>query len=155
MFDSDGLDAALATLGALLEERGQQIGLLIIGGSSLLMLELIQRPTADVDVVGISHHDRYYRAHELPHFLAEAVRDVGDALGLAPTWLNAGPAGLIDFGLPPGLEERVEVRTYGALESTCQRARTSSVSSCTRRSTRQSRVATFRTCGRWLPRRSS
>ena len=99
-----------------MEERGQQIGLLIIGGSSLLMLELIQRPTADVDVVGISHHDRYYRAHELPHFLAEAVRDVGDALGLAPTWLNAGPAGLIDFGLPPGLEERVEVRTYGALE---------------------------------------
>lgn len=37
-------------------------------------------------------------------------------MGLAPTWLNVGPAGLIDFGLPDGLADRVEIRQYGALE---------------------------------------
>lgn len=44
------------------------------------------------------------------------MREVGDALGLGQRWLNSGPAGLIDFGLPPELEHRVSVRTYGTLE---------------------------------------
>ncbi|MFN2537307.1 MAG: hypothetical protein ABR549_04035, partial [Mycobacteriales bacterium] len=37
-------------------------------------------------------------------------------MGLGDAWFNAGPAGLIDFGLPQGLETRVQVRRYGSLE---------------------------------------
>jgi uncharacterized protein len=48
--------------------------------------------------------------------LLAAVRDVGDALGLGADWFNVGPAGLVDFGLPPGLEDRVTVRQYDGLE---------------------------------------
>jgi hypothetical protein len=112
----DRLEEALQTLGDLLDERGQHVGVLVIGGGSLLLLGLIERPTADVDVVGFVDPAGYVKAESLPAFLAEAVGDVADALGLQPRWLNAGPAGLVDFGLPPGLAERVEVRRYGTLE---------------------------------------
>ncbi len=110
------LDDALATLGALLEERGERAGVLVIGGASLLLLGVIERPTADIDVVGYPSSDGYTKAEQLPDFLATAVRDVGDALGLGPTWFNSGPAGLVDFGLPPGLAGRVTIRTYGTLD---------------------------------------
>ena len=116
MLGRDRLDEALATLGSLLEERGQRIGVLVIGGSSLLLLGVIERPTADVDIIGFPTAVGYASADLLPEFLATAVAEVGDALGLAPTWLNAGPAGLVEFGLPPGLPARVSVRSYGGLE---------------------------------------
>jgi len=116
VFEKDRLDQALATLGALLEERGEQVGVLVIGGGSLLLLGIVERPTADVDVVGYVSPAGYVRAEAMPDFLAQAVREVGDALGLGLSWFNNGPAGLTDLGLPPGLPERVTVRTYGTLE---------------------------------------
>ncbi|CAN5774680.1 hypothetical protein BH24ACT3_BH24ACT3_05940 [soil metagenome] len=58
----------------------------------------------------------YSEAESLPEFLADAVDDVGRALGVGRGWLNAGPAGFIDFGLPEGIENRVSVRRYGSLE---------------------------------------
>ena len=114
--EREHLEEALGTLGDLLAERAQAAEILVIGGSSLLLLGFIDRPTADVDVVGFPGADGYSKAGALPAFLAEAVTDVGDALGLGPRWLNVGPAGLIDFGLPAGLEERVTIRRYGSLE---------------------------------------
>jgi hypothetical protein len=110
------LEAALETLGALLEERGQTVGVLVAGGASLLLLGLVRRPTADIDVVGFVGPVGYLKADELPAFLATAVAEVGDALGLGDRWLNGGPAGLLDLGLPAGLETRVTVRHYAALE---------------------------------------
>lgn len=109
------LEEALATLGDLLAERAQSAEILVIGGASLLLLGFIERPTADVDVVGYSSPDGYIRAEQIPGFLAEAVDDVGQALGLGTRWLNVGPAGLLEFGLPPGLEERISIRRYGSL----------------------------------------
>ena len=53
--------------------------------------------------------------HCLTH-LVGAVEDVARALDLATDWLNPGPASMMDFGLPPGFERRVSVRTYGGLE---------------------------------------
>lgn len=106
----------MATLGELLAERGDHVGVLMVGGGSLLLLGVVERPTADVDIVGFSSPLGYYKADVLPAFLTTAVREVGDALGLGDAWFNSGPAGLIDFGLPAGLEDRVTVRTYGGLE---------------------------------------
>ena len=51
-----------------------------------------------------------------PASLAEAAAEVGATLALPLDWLNVGPAGLITFGLPAGLEQRVQVRRYGGLE---------------------------------------
>ncbi len=114
--ERDRLEDALETLGELLAERGHRVGVLIVGGGSLLLLGFVERPTADVDVVGFAGPGGYSKAESLPEFLADAVDDVGRALALGPGWLNAGPAGLIDFGLPEGLEHRVTVRRYGSLE---------------------------------------
>ncbi len=116
MMERERLEEALAALGALLDERGERIGVLVVGGGSLLLLGVVERPTADVDVVGFSSPAGYTKADPLPGFFVLAVREVGDALGLGEGWFNSGPADLIDFGLPPGLEDRVTVKTYGALE---------------------------------------
>lgn len=114
--ERDRLEDALQTLGELLAERGQSAAVLVIGGGSLLLLGFVQRPTADVDVVGLAGEGGYSKAESLPDFLTEAVADVGAALGLGAGWFNTGPAGLIDGGLPEGLERRVSVHRYGSLE---------------------------------------
>ncbi len=110
------LEEALDTLGAVLEGRGLSHGLLVAGGSSLLLLGLIDRPTADLDVIGLAADGTYVKADHLPPTLAEAVRDVAAVLELAPTWLNNGPAALMDLGLPAGYADRVERRRYGTLD---------------------------------------
>lgn len=116
VMERDRLIEALETLGELLQERAQQVGVLVVGGSSLLLLGLVERPTADVDVVGLSDSDGYTKADALPDFLVAAVEEVGNALDLGRRWLNIGPAGLIDFGLPPGIETRVTIHRFSALE---------------------------------------
>ena len=116
MFGLEGLEQALRTLGAVLESRHLSYRLLVAGGSSLLLLGVVDRATADLDVVGIDSDRGYARAEPLPSALVVAVADVGRALGLDPQWLNSGPASLVDFGLPPGLAGRVSVRRYGGLE---------------------------------------
>lgn len=114
--ERDRLEDALESLGELLSEHGQEVGLLVIGGSSLLLLGYIERPTADVDVVGFAGPAGYVKADRLPQFLTDAADEVGRTLGLGDRWLNVGPAGLIDFGQPEGTADRVTVRRYGSLE---------------------------------------
>jgi len=116
MLGRANLEEALRTLGAVLESRGFSARILVAGGSSLLLLGLIDRPTADLDVIGLATGDRYVKAEKIPPALADAARDVGAALGLGDNWLNNGPASLFDFGLPEGYEKRVSVHHYGGLE---------------------------------------
>lgn len=116
MFNIEGLEEALRTLGAVLESRGLASRILVVGGSSLLLLGLIDRPTADLNVIGTAVGDRYVKTESIPEPLATAARDVGAALGLGATWINAGPASLFDLGLPQGFETRVLVYSYGNLE---------------------------------------
>jgi hypothetical protein len=100
----------------VLEGRGLSNGILIVGGSSLLLLGLISRPTADLDVIGLTVGSDYVKADHIPQPLAQAVADVAVVLELAPTWLNNGPASLMDSGLPAGYEGRTSVRRYSGLE---------------------------------------
>src|SRR5713226_7799266 len=86
-----------------------------IGGSSLMLLGLINRPTRDLDLAALVWQGKYVKADPLPADLAEAARDVANALGLPANWLNAGPTSLVDTGFPEGFASRVEVRRYGGL----------------------------------------
>jgi hypothetical protein len=113
--DADEIDLALSTLGARLAEQGREIGLLVIGGSSLLLLRVVDRPTADVDVAGLVSDAGYAPLTELPEFLATAVQEVGQVLRLNPRWLDTRPSGLLELGLPEGAGDRVELRRYGSL----------------------------------------
>jgi len=115
MFKNATLEEALSTLGHLLQGRGEAHDLVIIGGGALLLLGLIERPTKDLDAVARVAGDRWLRAEPFPAGLTRAVKDVAAALDLEDDWLNPGPAGLVDLGLPHGFEERASVRAYGAL----------------------------------------
>ncbi|MGO8863407.1 MAG: DUF6036 family nucleotidyltransferase [Acidimicrobiales bacterium] len=116
LFQLEALEEALRTLGAVLQQRRTPYSLLIVGGSGLLLLRLIDRPTGDLDVVGMSDNGRYVKVESLPEPLADAALQVAQALELSEDWLNTGPASLMDFGLPQGWETRIEVRQYGGLE---------------------------------------
>ncbi len=134
MFEVEGLERALRSLGAVLESRALSYEVLGVGGSSLLLLGVITRPTADLDVVGLADGGTYRKADPLPDPLAGAVADVGLALDLAPDWLNVGPASLMDFELPKGFEDGSPSDGMGAWPSISPDALISSASSSTQRS---------------------
>jgi len=115
--DLDGslLDRALETLGATLEARGHDFELVAIGGSALMLVGWITRPTKDLDIVAVVKDGDLVSGDPLPSDLVKASQDVGRALGLAHNWLNAGPTELLRFGLPQGFRDRVETRRFRAL----------------------------------------
>ena len=109
------LEQALQALADVLAHRHLSYELVAVGGSALLLLGLLDRPTRDLDILAVVEGGRYTTADPLPEPLAAAVRDVGEALGIGAGWVNAGPTGLLDLGLPDGFAGRVETRRYGAL----------------------------------------
>jgi hypothetical protein len=115
MLDSQGLSRALTLLGAVLQQRGLSYDLVVAGGSALMLLGLLARPTRDLDVVALIRDGHYVRADPLPAGLVAAVRDVGATLDIGDQWLDPGPASLLDLGLPDGFEQRVETQRFGSL----------------------------------------
>jgi hypothetical protein len=115
VFSSTSLEQALELLGEVLADRGQTAEVVVIGGGSLLLLKLIERPTKDLDMVAIVRSGQYTPAEPLPDFLVAAVNDVADVTGLTEDWLNAGPSSLLELGLPVGFEQRASLRRFGGL----------------------------------------
>jgi len=48
-------------------------------------------------------------------FLIQAIRDVGMAMRLGEEWMNAGPASLLEMGLPQGFKNRMQMKSFGGL----------------------------------------
>lgn len=94
-----------------LARAGRHYELVVVGGSALLALGLINRPTRDVDVVAIREGDAL-AADPLPPELLAARARVSRDFGLAEDWINSGPAGLVELGLPHGFFDRVKTRSY-------------------------------------------
>lgn len=115
MFNADAMRRALADLGELLEARGHQFEIVVVGGGGLLLAGLIERPTLDVDALAIVRDGEYQLAEPMPEPLRAAVKDVSINLGLAEIWLNAGPTHQLRQGLPGGFETRVSRLLFGGL----------------------------------------
>src|ERR1051325_3043929 len=111
--DSDAADQLLVALERQLHAAKRSYDLVVVGGSALLALGLVDRPTRDVDVVAFSEAGGLRTAAEFPEGLREARDLVARDLGVEEDWLNGGPAALMDFGLPRGFEERWTTRRYG------------------------------------------
>lgn len=116
MFDianSEATDRVLSALGEQLAALSQSFELVVVGGSGLLALGLIERSTRDVDVLALRTGDELGTAEPLPAAL-EAARDrVARDFSLPAEWLNPGPTDLLEFGLPEGFIDRLQRRDYG------------------------------------------
>jgi hypothetical protein len=112
-FGAERADELLFALGEQLAAASQQFDLVVIGGSALLALGLVERATRDVDVLALAGAEGLIPADPLPEALAEARDRVAQDFGLPAGWLNPGATELLRFGLPDGFLSRVETRTFG------------------------------------------
>jgi hypothetical protein len=67
--DQAQTERLFAALGEQIEAQGARIELVVIGGSALLALGLISRPTRDVDVVALLEAGRLSDPRPLPEAL--------------------------------------------------------------------------------------
>jgi hypothetical protein len=102
----------LAALGEQLAGT-EPFELVVIGGSGLAALGLIDRSTRDVDLVALRQGSLLVDPRPLPEPLVAARDRVAADFALPEDWLNAAPASLLDFGLPHGFVERLERREFG------------------------------------------
>lgn len=103
----------LKALGEQLAALANQTELVVIGGSALLALGFVARPTRDVDVVAIAEDGQLRLASPLPDAVLVAKDRVKRDFDLDDNWLNAGPTDLLRWGLPEGFWNRVTTRAYG------------------------------------------
>jgi hypothetical protein len=109
------LEQALGLLGELLEERETAHEIVVIGGGGLVLLNLIDRATRDIDVVALIEEGTYQTSEPLPPMLEQSIKEVALLLNLDEDWVNAAPTDLLRRGLPEGFQSRVVVRQYKAL----------------------------------------
>jgi len=110
--NADTLGMILAGLADQLQSMGEQQEIVVIGGSALAALGLVRRVTRDVDLVAIAEKGELRSADPLPDALRVARDRVARDFGLDENWLNAGPAGLLKWGLPEGFMDRIVTRRY-------------------------------------------
>ncbi len=114
-----GIEEALKRLNAkMVYSELEPVELVSCGGASLNLMGWVSRSTGDVDIICVAEVRGKGKVHllagtTLPARLIELIAEVGRELGLKPKWLNFGPAPLMDFGLPHGLEKRLKRKNYG------------------------------------------
>jgi hypothetical protein len=115
------LDRALRAVGELLARRGQSAAIVVVGGTALNLLRVVERATRDVDVIATATPrsdgpPTDVRPPEpLPTPLRDAIRTVARDLGLPSDWLNTTVAGQWQTGLPPGFASRIVWSADGGL----------------------------------------
>jgi len=98
--------------------------LAVCGGAALHVLGLMTRAvTKDVDAFALVRRGRkgvsLVKASPLPDHLRREAAVVARDFNLPMDWLNAGPADLLDLGLPKGLAQRLHPVTYGKRLTVC------------------------------------
>jgi hypothetical protein len=113
LISAEATDRLLSALGEQLGVLGERYELVVIGGSALLALGLVSRPTRDVDVVALISNAGLTPAKPLPAPLAAACARVARDFDLPADWLNSEPGDMLGLGLPNGFAERLKRREYG------------------------------------------
>ncbi|MQB01925.1 MAG: hypothetical protein GEU78_16905 [Actinobacteria bacterium] len=109
------LNQALEALAAQLEAKGKRRELVVIGGSGLIALGLIERPTRDVDVVALASQHGLEPADPLPADLREAAQRVAADLDLEEKWLTPSPPATCSSSAYPKVSEPGSARRPSVL----------------------------------------
>ena len=110
---ADSNERILQALAEQLAARGECFELIVVGGTGLLALGLVERTTRDVDIVALRSGDALDSAEPLPEGLRAARDLVARDFSLRADWLNPGPTSLLRDGLPDGFLNRLERRDFG------------------------------------------
>lgn len=114
--DKQHIQEALSRVGRrlALADAGE-FALLVCGGSALCLAGIIQRPTRDVDVLGLVKETvpATVTSEPLPEEVMRAAETVAVDLGLASDWLNDAALDVQRLGLPPGILERAHRLEFG------------------------------------------
>ena len=114
-------DRALRAVGELLARRGQSAAIVVVGGTALNLLRIVERATRDVDVIATATPRSggppadLRPPDPLPKVLADAISTVARDLQLPPDWLNTTVAAQWQTGLPPGFASRILWHADGGL----------------------------------------
>lgn len=118
--NKDRIQQALKLLNDRLMRNGAPpTGIVVCGGAALIVCDLHQRTTTDVDIVALADDARtLFAPAPLPANLLQAAKEVALTLRLPTDWLNNGPSrgegGLFQMGLPEGFADRLHVQPYGS-----------------------------------------
>jgi len=102
------LDQALRATGELLARRGQTAAVVVVGGTALNLLRVVERVTRDVDVIATATFrpegppTSIQPPGPLPKALTDAIGTVARDLGLPPDWMNTTVAGQWELQRSPG-----------------------------------------------------
>ena len=110
---AERVDELLSELAERLTALEARYELVVVGGSALLALGIVSRPTRDVDVIAFDSGSGLTPADPLPEALERARDMVARDLVVASDWLNGAASDIARFGLPEGFMSRVETRRYG------------------------------------------
>lgn len=122
MLASSQLENALSAVGELLEVRGVELGIVVVGGASLNLLGLVERTTSDVDVIAFGRRSAEGPGSSLsppaplPKALVESIATVSRDFGLPRDWMNTEIGAQWESGLPPWIAEDLTWNRYGSLD---------------------------------------
>ncbi len=110
------IESALSLVGERLAHANQPCAIVVLGGAAMNLLGIVDRPTVDVDVLArCDASGAIHPPDPLPETLHRAIVAVARDLGLLESWMNTAVADQWQFGLPPGLADRIVWRMFGAL----------------------------------------
>lgn len=113
--DSDMAEAMLSALGERLATSGTGVALVVLGGTAMNLRGYVRRPTVDVDVLARLEGAALCHPEPLPEALRRAIAEVALDFQQPSDWMNTVVAAQWIAGLPPGLDGRLDWRSYGAL----------------------------------------
>jgi hypothetical protein len=114
--NGDRAEEMLQALGDVLSEQGERSDLFVCGGMALVLQRLSNRPTGDIDALGLVVERDGILELQKPRLspeLRDAIERVGNLYGRGKNWLNIAAIILHDDTvLPEGMVERAETRNY-------------------------------------------
>ena len=113
--------SALRALGEIMLSQGEPTAVVAVGGTALILQNIVERTTRGVDIIAIGRHFGEGEPTEIespdpfPEALALAISKVARDFNLPDDWMNSTVGLQWKTGLPPGFVERIHWQDFDAL----------------------------------------